>query len=76
MREPRPGGRLAVYATTAKSLRRIGIGRSGTHRLLTVADLRNMIGPTTEVTAVKAGFGVAGMIGTFDKPPPKGTFAR
>lgn len=76
MRVLRPGGRLAVYATTAESLRRAGIARSGTHRLLTVADLRSMLGPTAEITTVKAGFGVAGMIGTFDKPPPKGTLAR
>ncbi len=76
MRVLRPGGRLAVYATTAESLRRTGIGRSGTHRLLTVADLRSMLGPTAEITTVKAGFGVAGMIGTFDKPPQKGTLAE
>ncbi len=71
----RPGGRLAVYATTGDSLRRIGIGSSETHRLLTATDLKTMLGPTADVTTVNAGFGVAGMIATFDKPPRKGTLA-
>ncbi len=63
----RPGGRLAVYATTGDPLRRIGIGSGETHRLLSAADLQAMLGPAAIVTSVNAGFGVTGMIATFDK---------
>ncbi|MES3153292.1 class I SAM-dependent methyltransferase [Sphingomonas faeni] len=63
----RRGGRLAVYATTGDSLRRIGIGSSETHRQLTPADLQVMLGPAAIITSVNAGFGVTGMIAIFDK---------
>lgn len=72
----RPGGRLTVYATTGDSLRRIGIGSSGTHRLLSAADLQAMLGPAAIITSVNAGFGVTGMIATFDKHAQQGTPAE
>lgn len=76
LRVLRPGGRLAVYATTGDWLRRIGIGRGETHRLLTAADLQAMLGPAAIITSVNAGFGVTGMIATFDKHAPQGTPAE
>lgn len=68
MRVLRPGGRLALYVTTADSLRRIGLGDSPTHRLFTAADLRAMLGPTATIATVEAGFGVAGMVATLETP--------
>lgn len=68
LRVLRPGGRLALYVTTADSLRRIGLGSSPTHRLFTAATLRAMLGPAATIATVDAGFGVAGMIATLDKP--------
>ncbi|MEG3170314.1 methyltransferase domain-containing protein [Sphingomonas sp. LB3N6] len=69
MRVLRPSGRLALYVTTAGSLRRIGLGDSGTHRLFDEADLRAMLGPTAMIATVDAGFGVAGLVATLEKPP-------
>ena len=68
LRVLRPGGRLALYVTTADSLRRIGLGSSPTHRLFNAATLRTMLGPAATIATVDAGFGVAGMIATLDKP--------
>lgn len=62
----RPGGRLAVYVTAADTLRRIGLGSSGTHRLFDEAGLRAMLGPSAAVATVEAGFGVAGFVAVLD----------
>jgi ubiquinone/menaquinone biosynthesis C-methylase UbiE len=68
LRVLRPGGRLALYVTTADSLQRIGLGSSPTHRLFNAATLRTMLGPAATIATVDAGFGVAGMIATLDTP--------
>lgn len=63
----RPGGRIAVYVTEAAALRRIGLHETGTHRLFTPDQFREMLGSTATIRAVDAGFGVRGLIGTIDR---------
>lgn len=62
----RPGGRLAVYVSEQAMLRRIGLATTGTHRLFTRDQFREMLGPAASIIDVRAGPGVKGMIGTID----------
>lgn len=63
----RPGGRISVYVTETAVLRRIGLHETGTHRLFTPDQFREMLGSTATIRAVDAGLGVRGLIGTIDR---------
>lgn len=63
----RPGGRIAVYVTRARDLRRIGLNATGTHRLFEADDLQRMLGPSAAVEQVDAGFGVRGLVATLNR---------
>ncbi len=64
----KPGGRLVVYVTDGDALRRIGLDRTGTHRMIDRLGLTAMLGPEARIEGVKAGPGVRGWIGLLDMP--------
>nr|WP_277923196.1 methyltransferase domain-containing protein [Sphingomonas sp. CARO-RG-8B-R24-01] len=66
-RVTRPHGRVVLYVTEAAVLRRVGLDKSGTHRLFTAETFGQMLGPAARVSEVDAGFGVHGLIGTIDR---------
>lgn len=65
-RVTRPHGRVVLYVTEAAALARIGLDRSGTHRLFTATTFGQMLGTAARISVVDAGFGVSGLIGTID----------
>lgn len=73
LRVLRPGGRLSIYATDGQAMARWSFVRSGTHILYDAAQFERMLAACTprdgyRVSCVPVGFGIAGLIGTVDKP--------
>lgn len=58
----RPTGRLVIYVTDGEILARWGLGRTGTHRLLSRSDLEAMLGQDCLIDKVDAGFGIVGWL--------------
>lgn len=63
----RPGGRMALYVTDARHLRRLGPDGVGTHRLFTGETLREFLGQAACINPVEVGLGVRGWIATLDR---------